>query len=87
MFRRLLALGQQTLHGTNISVLKQNKWALWILGEERFLSCCGLRITPYGSMNITFLVYSGNAVYQICTSTVQSHGPDKGTISEAAVPG
>ena len=29
-------------------------------------------------MNVTFLVYADNAVYQICTPTVKSHGPDKG---------
>ena len=28
-----------------------------------------------------------NAVYQICTPTVKSHGPDKGTTLVAAVPG
>ena len=39
-------------------------------------------------MNVgRFLLYTDNAVYQICTPTVKSHGPDKGTISVAAVPG
>ena len=38
-------------------------------------------------MNVTFLMYyADNTVYQICTPT-GSHGPDKGTISVAAVPG
>ena len=38
-------------------------------------------------MNVAFLVYADNAVYQICTPTVKCHGPDRGTISVAAVPG
>ena len=38
-------------------------------------------------MNVTFLVYADNTVNLICTSTVKSHGPDKGTISVAAVSG
>ena len=44
-------------------------------------------IAPYDRMNVNFLVYANNAVYRICTSTVKSHGPDKGTISVATVPG
>ena len=57
------------------------------LSTRQFLSCRGLRIAPYNRMNVTFLVYADNAVYQICTHAVKSHGPDKGTISVAAVPG
>ena len=38
-------------------------------------------------MNVTFLVYADNAVYQICTPTIKSHCPDKGTTSVTAVPG
>ena len=38
-------------------------------------------------MNVTFLVYADNTVYQICVYTGKSHSPDKGTISVAAVPG
>ena len=34
-----------------------------------------------------FLLYADNTVYQICTPTVKRHGPDKGTISVAAVQG
>ena len=54
---------------------------------QQFLSRHCTRIAPYNSMNVTFLVYADNAVYQICTHTVKSHCPDKGTISVAAVPG
>ena len=57
------------------------------LSTRQFLSCRGSRIAPYNRMNVTFLVYADNAVYQICTHAVKSHGPDKGTISVAAVPG
>ena len=57
------------------------------LSTRQFLSCRGLRIAPYNRMNVTFLVYADNAVYQICTHAVKSHGPDKGTISVTAVPG
>ena len=38
-------------------------------------------------MNVAFLVYADNTVYEICTPAVKSHGPDKGTISVAAVQG
>ena len=60
-----------------------------VLSTRRFLSCRGSRIAPYNLMNVTFLVYADNTVYQICTHTVKSHwhGPDKGTILVAAVPG
>ena len=57
------------------------------LSTRPFLSCSGSRIALYNRMNVTFLVYADNAVYQICTHTIKSHGPDKGTISVAAVPG
>ena len=57
------------------------------LSTGQFLSCRGSRIAPYNRMNVTFLVYADNAVYQICTHTVKSHGPDKGTILVAVVPG
>ena len=38
-------------------------------------------------MNVAFLVYADSTVYQICTPTVKSHGPDKRAILVAAVPG
>ena len=38
-------------------------------------------------MNVAFLLLADNAVHQMCTPTFKSHGPDKGTISVAAVPG
>ena len=38
-------------------------------------------------MKVTFLVYTDNAVYQICTPKIKSHGPDKGIIWVAAVSG
>ena len=53
------------------------------LSTRRFLSCRGSRIAPY---DVALLLYADNAVYQICTPTVKSHGPDKGTILVAAVP-
>ena len=57
------------------------------LSTQQFLSCWGSRITPYNHMNVTFLVYADKTVYHICTHTVKSHCPDKGTILVAAVPG
>ena len=53
-----------------------------ILGvsTRQFLSCRGSRIAPYDRMNVAFLVYADNTVYQICTPTVESHGPDKWAI-------
>ena len=38
-------------------------------------------------MNVAFLLCADKAVYQICTPTVNSHCPNKGTISVAAVQG
>ena len=38
-------------------------------------------------MNVTFLVYADNAVYQSGTPTVKSQCPDKGTVCVPAVPG
>ena len=46
-----------------------------------------LELAPYDHMNIAFLLYADRAVYQICTPTVNSHCPKKGTISVAAVQG
>ena len=57
------------------------------LSTGQFLSCRCSRIAPCNSMNVTFLVYADNAVYQICTYAVKSQDPDKGTISVAAVSG
>ena len=37
-------------------------------------------------MEVTFLVCAENAVYQICTPTVESHGPDKGGSSSRLGP-
>ena len=57
------------------------------LSTRRFLSCRGSTIAPYNHMNVTFLVYADNTVYQNCTHTVKSRGPDEGTILVVAVPG
>ena len=53
------------------------------LSTRRFLSFCCLRIAPYDSMNIIFLVYADDAVNQICTPVVKSHSPGEGELSQA----
>ena len=57
------------------------------LSTRLFLSRRGSRIASYDRKNIAFLLQADNAVHQMCTPTVKSKSPDKGTISVAAVPG
>ena len=42
------------------------------LSTRRFLSCRVSRIAPFDRMNVAFLLYADNAVYQTCTPTVKS---------------